>query len=33
MTGVPNWDPPERAACLGEYVELVDRLLRDEVTS
>lgn len=33
MTGVPNWDPPERAARLGEYVELVDRLLRDEVTS
>jgi alkanesulfonate monooxygenase SsuD/methylene tetrahydromethanopterin reductase-like flavin-dependent oxidoreductase (luciferase family) len=32
MTGVPDWDPPERAARLGEYVELVDKLLRDEVT-
>jgi len=33
MTGVPNWDPPERAARLREYVEIVDHLLRNEVTT
>jgi alkanesulfonate monooxygenase SsuD/methylene tetrahydromethanopterin reductase-like flavin-dependent oxidoreductase (luciferase family) len=33
MTGVPNWDPPERAARLREFVEIVDRLLRDEATT
>jgi len=33
MIGVPDWKPKERVARLGEYVEIVDRLLRDEVTS
>jgi alkanesulfonate monooxygenase SsuD/methylene tetrahydromethanopterin reductase-like flavin-dependent oxidoreductase (luciferase family) len=33
MIGVPDWEPRERVARLGEYVEIVDRLLRDEVTS
>jgi len=33
MIGVPNWEPKERVARLAEYLEIVDRLLRDEVTS
>lgn len=33
MIGIPNWEPKERVARLAEYVEIVDRLLRDEVTS
>jgi alkanesulfonate monooxygenase SsuD/methylene tetrahydromethanopterin reductase-like flavin-dependent oxidoreductase (luciferase family) len=33
MTGVPNWDPPERAARLREFVEIADRLLRNEATT
>ena len=33
MIGVPDWEPKERVARLREYVEIVDRLLRDEVTS
>ena len=33
MVGIPDWEPKERVARLGEYVEIVDRLLRDEVTS
>lgn len=33
MIGIPDWEPKERVARLGEYVEIVDRLLRDEVTS
>jgi alkanesulfonate monooxygenase SsuD/methylene tetrahydromethanopterin reductase-like flavin-dependent oxidoreductase (luciferase family) len=33
MISVPDWEPRERVARLGEYVEIVDRLLRDEVTS
>jgi alkanesulfonate monooxygenase SsuD/methylene tetrahydromethanopterin reductase-like flavin-dependent oxidoreductase (luciferase family) len=33
MVGVPDWEPKERVARLVEYVEIVDRLLRDEVTS
>jgi alkanesulfonate monooxygenase SsuD/methylene tetrahydromethanopterin reductase-like flavin-dependent oxidoreductase (luciferase family) len=33
MVGIPDWEPAERVARLGEYVEIVDRLLRDEVTS
>ena len=33
MVGIPDWDAKERVARLGEYVEIVDRLLRDEVTS
>jgi hypothetical protein len=33
MTGIPDWEPKERVARLGEYAQIVDRLLRDEVTS
>jgi alkanesulfonate monooxygenase SsuD/methylene tetrahydromethanopterin reductase-like flavin-dependent oxidoreductase (luciferase family) len=33
MIGVPSWEPAERVARLAEYVQIVDRLLRDEVTS
>jgi alkanesulfonate monooxygenase SsuD/methylene tetrahydromethanopterin reductase-like flavin-dependent oxidoreductase (luciferase family) len=33
MIGVPDWEPKERVARLREYVAVVDRLLRDEVTS
>ena len=33
MVGIPDWEPAERVARLAEYVEIVDRLLRDEVTS
>jgi alkanesulfonate monooxygenase SsuD/methylene tetrahydromethanopterin reductase-like flavin-dependent oxidoreductase (luciferase family) len=33
MIGVPDWEPKERVARLAEYVEIVDRLLRDEVTT
>ena len=33
MAGLPNWDAPERVARFGEYVEIVDRLLTDEVTT
>lgn len=33
MIGVPDWEPKERVARLSEYVEIVDRLLRDEVTT
>jgi alkanesulfonate monooxygenase SsuD/methylene tetrahydromethanopterin reductase-like flavin-dependent oxidoreductase (luciferase family) len=33
MTGIADWEPKERVARLAEYVEIVDRLLRDEVTS
>ncbi len=33
MTGIPDWEPPERAARLREAVEIVDRMLRDEVTT
>src|SRR5262245_10859529 len=33
MIGVPDWEAKERVARLREYVEIVDRLLRDEVTS
>jgi len=33
MVGIPNWEPRERVARFGEYVEIVDRLLRDEVTT
>ena len=33
MVGIADWEPTERVARLGEYVEIVDRLLRDEVTS
>ncbi len=33
MTGVPNWDPPERVERLREFVEIVDRMLRGGVTT
>jgi alkanesulfonate monooxygenase SsuD/methylene tetrahydromethanopterin reductase-like flavin-dependent oxidoreductase (luciferase family) len=33
MLGVPQWEPKERVARLVEYVQIVDRLLRDEVTT
>ena len=33
MIGVPDWEPAERVARFGEYLEIVDRLLRDEVTT
>lgn len=33
MIGVPDWEAKERAARLGEYLEIVDRLLRDEITT
>lgn len=33
MVGIPDWEAKERVARLAEYVEIVDRLLRDEVTS
>lgn len=33
MTGVPHWDPPERAARLREFTEIVDQMLRNEVTT
>ena len=33
MTGIPNWSPRERLARFREYVEIVDQLLRNEVTN
>jgi alkanesulfonate monooxygenase SsuD/methylene tetrahydromethanopterin reductase-like flavin-dependent oxidoreductase (luciferase family) len=33
MIGVPDWGPAERVARFGEYLEIVDRLLRDPVTT
>ena len=33
MAGLPNWDAGERVARFGEYLEIVDRLLTDEVTT
>ena len=33
MIGVADWEAKERVARLGEYLEIVDRLLRDEVTT
>jgi len=33
MIGVPDWEPGERVARFAEYLEIVDRLLRDEVTT
>lgn len=32
MIGVPNWTNAERVARFGEYVELLDHLLTDDVT-
>ena len=33
MMGIPNWSAPERVARFKEYVEVVDRLLSNEVTT
>ena len=33
MVGIPDWEPSERVARLAEYVQVVDRLLRDEVST
>jgi alkanesulfonate monooxygenase SsuD/methylene tetrahydromethanopterin reductase-like flavin-dependent oxidoreductase (luciferase family) len=33
MTGVPYWDPPERAVRLREFTEIVDQMLRNEITT
>ncbi len=33
MIGIPNWEPAERVARLGEYVEIVEHLLREEITT
>lgn len=33
MIGIPNWEPKERVARFGEYVEIVDRLLSNEKSS
>ena len=33
MAGIDDWEPRERVERLAEYAELVDRLLRDEVTA
>ncbi|HET7271777.1 MAG TPA: LLM class flavin-dependent oxidoreductase, partial [Rubrobacter sp.] len=33
MTGVPNREPRERAARLREFVEIVDQMLRNDVTT
>ena len=33
MTGIPHWDPPERAVRLREFTEIVDQMLRNEKTT
>jgi alkanesulfonate monooxygenase SsuD/methylene tetrahydromethanopterin reductase-like flavin-dependent oxidoreductase (luciferase family) len=33
MIGVPNWEPKERVERFAEYVEIIGRLFRDEVTT
>ena len=33
MIGIPNWEPKERVARFGEYVEVVSRLLASERSS
>jgi alkanesulfonate monooxygenase SsuD/methylene tetrahydromethanopterin reductase-like flavin-dependent oxidoreductase (luciferase family) len=33
MIGVPDWEPGERVARFGEYVDLVSRLFSEEVTT
>ena len=33
MMGLPNWSNAERVARLKEYLEIVDRMLTNEVTS
>jgi alkanesulfonate monooxygenase SsuD/methylene tetrahydromethanopterin reductase-like flavin-dependent oxidoreductase (luciferase family) len=32
-TGIPFWEPPERVARLREFTEIVDQMLRNEVTT
>lgn len=33
MIGIPNWSAQERVARFGDYVEIVDRLLSNEMTT
>lgn len=33
MTGIENWSPPERVARFREVIEILDRCLRNDVTS
>jgi alkanesulfonate monooxygenase SsuD/methylene tetrahydromethanopterin reductase-like flavin-dependent oxidoreductase (luciferase family) len=33
MIGMANWEPKERVERFGEYVEIIGRLFRDEVTT
>jgi alkanesulfonate monooxygenase SsuD/methylene tetrahydromethanopterin reductase-like flavin-dependent oxidoreductase (luciferase family) len=33
MIGVPNWEPSKRVERFAEYVEVIGRLFRDEVTT
>jgi alkanesulfonate monooxygenase SsuD/methylene tetrahydromethanopterin reductase-like flavin-dependent oxidoreductase (luciferase family) len=33
MAGLPNWEPAERVARFGEYVEIVSKLLAQDVTT
>src|SRR5919106_4907894 len=33
MIGVPNWEPKERVERFEEYVEVIGRLFREEVTT
>jgi len=33
MIGVPNWEPRERVDRFGEYVEIISRLLTEEITT
>jgi alkanesulfonate monooxygenase SsuD/methylene tetrahydromethanopterin reductase-like flavin-dependent oxidoreductase (luciferase family) len=33
MIGVPNWEPRERVDRFGEYIEVIDRLFSEEVTT
>jgi len=33
MTGVPDWAPRERSERYGEFVEIIDRMLKEEVTT
>jgi alkanesulfonate monooxygenase SsuD/methylene tetrahydromethanopterin reductase-like flavin-dependent oxidoreductase (luciferase family) len=33
MTGIPDWNPRERAARLRKVVEILDQMLPNEVTT
>jgi alkanesulfonate monooxygenase SsuD/methylene tetrahydromethanopterin reductase-like flavin-dependent oxidoreductase (luciferase family) len=33
MTGIPDWNPRERAARLRKVVEILDQMLQNEVTT